>query len=187
MLQAAPEIGNRKKYPKADIRFISSSGHWSASGIYRVIEGLCDHESSQGQSAKFVLGDLMIVMEQQWVGVQLYPQLSEPGFVSQHVGICRLPKSEVNPYFALWSLRSPQGQEQLLGQRDEQGKPGLNLVEYSRSEDTNPATHRTKPHCQIPRRTADESRFLKKLQEETAEELDALMPSILSRAFSGDL
>jgi len=43
-------------------------------------------------------------------------------------GICRLPEGTSQPRFALWGLRSPHGQEQLLGQRYGQGKPGLNLA-----------------------------------------------------------
>ena len=39
-------------------------------------------------------------------------------------------------------------------------------------------------HCDIDRREAD---ALKRLQAETAAELDALLPAILNRAYKGEL
>ena len=51
----------------------------------------------------------------------------EPGFVSRHVAICRLPQAECFPELVRWGLRGPEGQAQLLSQRYGQGKPGLNL------------------------------------------------------------
>jgi type I restriction enzyme S subunit len=82
----------------------------------------------QGRSAMLQTGDVMLVITGATVGrVSTFREGLEPGFVSQHVAICRLPSEAVEPRFVLWGLRTPYGQEQLLGQRYGQGKPGLNL------------------------------------------------------------
>ncbi len=84
--------------------------------------------SEQGRIAMLQPGDLMLVITGATVGrAAVFRTGLEPGFVSQHVGICRLPKDWLEPEFALWGLRAPQGQAQLPGQRYGQGKPGLNL------------------------------------------------------------
>ncbi|MGA3240351.1 MAG: hypothetical protein ABSG03_29080 [Bryobacteraceae bacterium] len=84
---------------------------------------------AQGRSALLEEGDLMLVITGATVGrVSVFRYGLEPGFVSQHVAICRLPQADVYPEYALWGLRGPDGQAQLLGQRYGQGKPGLNLA-----------------------------------------------------------
>jgi len=90
-------------------------------------------DSSQGASALLQPGDLLLVITGATVGrCAVFPIDGEPGYVSQHVALCRLPADEIVPHYALWGLRSPDGQRQLLGQRYGQGKPGLNL-EHIRS------------------------------------------------------
>jgi type I restriction enzyme S subunit len=142
----------------------------------------------QGRSAMLQPGDLMLVITGATVGrVTVYPQGLEPGFVSQHVAICRLPANEVDPEFALWGLRSPEGQGQLLGQRYGQGKPGLNLSNIralSLPFPPIPEQRRIVAELDALQAEVDD---LKLLQAETAAELDALLPSILDRAFKGEL
>jgi type I restriction enzyme S subunit len=142
----------------------------------------------QGRSARLHHGDLMIVITGATVGrVSLFREGLEPGFVSQHVGICRLPQSEVEPEFVLWGLRAPSGQAQLLGQRYGQGKPGLNLSNIRSLSMPFP------PLAEQRRTVAELDAFQSKayalthLQAQTAMELDALMPAILDRAFKGEL
>ena len=112
-----------------------------------------------------------------------------------HVAIARSNQDRVLPEYLYAYLRGAQGQIQLRSR--EKGdwtreKIGFRLTEL------NVADMRRIP---IPLPSIVEQRrivaylddlqakvdSLKKLQEETAKELNALMPSILSRAFSGEL
>ena len=142
----------------------------------------------QGRSASLKVGDLMLVITGATVGrCAVYKEDMESGFVSQHVAICRLPAGDINPKFALWGLRSPEGQAQLIGQRYGQGKPGLNLSNVrSISLPVPPISEQQNVVLSL-----DGLQFridlLKRLQTETATELEALLPSILNKAFKGEL
>jgi type I restriction enzyme S subunit len=145
-------------------------------------------EGEQGRTAMVKHGDLMIVITGATVGrVNIFRQGLEPGFVSQHVAICRLPQNKFDPEFALWGLRGPTGQAQLLGQRYGQGKPGLNLTNIrSLSLPVPPLPEQRRVVNELDALQAQVD-ALKRLHAETAAELDALMPSILDRAFKGEL
>ena len=133
-------------------------------------------------------GDLMLVITGATVGrTCVYSKEFQPGFVSQHVAICRLPPAEVNPHFAWWGLRGAGGQAQLLGQRYGQGKPGLNLGNIrSLSLPFPPLPEQRRIVAELDALQAEVDR-LKALQVATAAELDALLPAILDRAFKGEL
>jgi type I restriction enzyme S subunit len=142
----------------------------------------------QGRTAMLQYGDLMLVITGATVGrVNVYRKGLEPGFVSQHVGICRLPQSEIDPEFALWGLRGPMGQEQLLGQRYGQGKPGLNLTNIRSLSLPIPGLAEQRRLVAEMAALQAELDALKGLQAETATELDALLPSVLDKAFRGEL
>jgi len=142
----------------------------------------------QGRIAMLHHGDLMLVITGATVGrVALYTVGLEPGFVSQHVAICRLPKDEIEPGFALWGLRGPLGQAQLLGQRYGQGKPGLNLSNIRSLRLPFPSLAEQRHVVAELDALQAEVDALKRLQTETAAELDALLPAILDRAFKGEL
>jgi len=142
----------------------------------------------QGRSAMLQSGDLMLVITGATVGrCAVFREGLEPGFVNQHVAICRLPTNEADPEFVLWGLRSPDGKSQLLAQRYGQGKPGLNLSNIRALSLPFP------PISEQRRIVAELDAFqvevdaLRRLQAETAAELDALLPSILDKAFKGEL
>lgn len=140
----------------------------------------------QGRSAMLLLGDLMLVITGATVGrCALYRENLEPGLVSQHVAICRLPKDIINPDFVLKWLNCPQGQTQLLGSRYGQGKPGLNLSNISSLSLPTPSIseqHRVVAYIDSLQVKVDS---LKRLQAETSAELDAMLPAILDMAFKG--
>jgi type I restriction enzyme S subunit len=145
-------------------------------------------DGKQGQSAFLKVGDLMIVITGATVGrVGLYTQHHEPGLVSQHVAICRLPTNRILPRFAWWGLRGPIGQEQLLGQRYGQGKPGLKLTNIQ-------LLRLPLPPIDVQEATIYELDALeakltqaKNVRRARAAEIAALVPSILDRAFRREL
>jgi type I restriction enzyme S subunit len=145
-------------------------------------------EGDQGRTAILQTGDLMLVITGATVGrATVFRTGFEPGFVSQHVGICRLPQSEILPDYALWGLRGPEGQAQLLGQRYGQGKPGLNLTNIRSITLPIPPIHEQRQTVDALETLQAQVYALKRLQAESTAELDALLPSILNQAFKGEL
>jgi len=142
----------------------------------------------QGRTALLQEGDLMLVITGATVGrVSVFRKGLEPGFVSQHVAICRLPQSDVYPEYALWGLRSPGGRAQLLGQRYGQGKPGLNLSNIRALSLPFPSLAEQRRIVADLEVIEGEVNRIKTLQAETATEIEALLPSVLSLAFTGGL
>jgi type I restriction enzyme S subunit len=142
----------------------------------------------QGRSAMLKPGDLMLVITGATVGrVAVFHDRFEPGFVNQHVAICRLPSHEVDPEFVIWGLRAPNGQAQLLGQRYGQGKPGLNLANIRQLHLPFPPLCEQRRIVEKLDRLQAQVNALKSFQRETAAELGALLPSILDKAFTGQL
>ncbi len=143
---------------------------------------------NQGRNAQLQIGDLMIVITGATVGrVTIFTEDREPGFVSQHVSICRLPKDIINPKYALWGLRGPKGQEQLICQRYGQGKPGLNLTNISNLKLPLPSLAEQHKIVKKLDKLQDKLDVIKSLQAQTAAGLDAMLPSILDKAFKGEL
>lgn len=142
----------------------------------------------QGQSARLVDGDLMIVITGATVGrVALFANAMEPGFVSQHVAICRLPLNRVNSEFVLWGLRGPDGQSQLLGQRYGQGKPGLNLENVGALSLPFPPIEEQQRVVEYLRRYGRVVEELAVEHESSAALIEGMLPSVLDQAFSGEL
>jgi type I restriction enzyme S subunit len=109
----------------------------------------------------------------------------EAGLVSQHVAVCRVSSAVFHPRFLLWGLRGTDGQEQLLGSKYGQGKPGLNLKQIG--DLSMPC-----PPIELQERIVDDLDAIQAkvdaasaLQVATAAEIDALLPSILDKAFKG--
>lgn len=157
-----------------------------------IIDGSRQHlvppSGGQGRSAQPRPGDLLIVITGATVGrVALFKASHESGFVSQHVAICRLPRDRVLPEFALWALLGPEGQRQLVGQRYGQGKPGLNLDNIRKVALPLPPIRGQQQVVEHLDRFRGCIGALRAAQGRTAAELDALTPSILDKAFKGEL
>lgn len=145
-------------------------------------------DGQQGRSAMPCIGDLLVVITGATVGrVACVGSEHEPGYVSQHVAICRLAGAHWMPRYAWWGLRLPFGQSQLVGQRYGQGKPGLNLANIRALTLPCPAVseqRRIVAELDALRTKVD---ALKTVQAARRAELDALLPAILDRAFGGAL
>ena len=128
----------------------------------------------------------MLVITGATVGrVSVFRHDLEPGFVSQHVAICRLPQSAVFPEYVLWGLRGPAGQAQLLGQRYGQGKPGLNLSNIRSLALPFPSLSEQRRIARELETVQTHVDKLRRLQTETAGQIEALLPSVLAIAFRG--
>lgn len=177
------------RYAEDGVRFyraqdLDVDGQISKAGIVRV--ALPD--SGQGRSAALQAGDLLLVITGATVGrVAVFESNMEPGLVSQHVALCRLPQDQLLPRYAWWGLRSPFGQEQLLGQRYGQGKPGLNLGNIRALVLPFPTLEKQRQVVAELDTLQVQVDALKRAQAETAAELDALLPAILDKIFRGEL
>ena len=94
-----------------------------------------------------------------------------------------MPQSEIDPDFALWGLRGPSGQEQILGQRYGQGKPGLNLENIRAIALPYPPLGTQREVVADLNALQRELQRLRVLQADRNEELSALLPSILGTSF----
>ena len=145
-------------------------------------------DSDQGKTALLEHGDLMIVITGATVGrCAVYTDDLEPGYVSQHVSICRLPQDKVLPRYALLWLLSPDGQQQLLGQRYGQGKPGLNLTNIRSIVIPVPPLDEQRRIVAYLDSVQARLASLREVQSAAGEELSALLPSVLDKAFKGEL
>lgn len=145
-------------------------------------------DSDQGRSAWLQPGDLMLVITGATVGrCALFTESAEPGYVNQHVAICRFSRPNLDPRFVLWGLRGPSGQEQLLGQRYGQGKPGLNLNNIRAIKLPIPGIAEQVRIVDYLNCVEARVNALGGLRDRTDTELSVLLPAILDRAFRGDL
>ena len=83
-------------------------------------------DGQQGRSAFVQRGDLFIVITGATVGrVALFNGSLEPGLVSQHVAICRLPSDQIQPEYALWALRCRRDRSNFLDNATARANLGL--------------------------------------------------------------
>jgi type I restriction enzyme S subunit len=118
----------------------------------------------------------------------IVPKEAEGWLINYHIIRVRVDRTRVEPRFIHWTIQASGEVEEYLGEK----------IRGATREGVNSAIVGGLP-CRIPP-IPEQLRIIeflddlqakvdavKKLKEETAEELDALMPSILSRAFSGTL
>lgn len=177
------------RYTQSGPRFyraqdISPSGRVTDDNIVQV-------EIPEGMSTRAVVreGDVLVVITGATIGrsAVITPHLPA-GLVSQHVGLIRVDRAKVEPQFLQYAMLSPAWAG---GQLDEvkygQGKPGLNLNNLRSLAFPLPPLYEQQQvvtHLNDLQARVD---VLTQLQVETAAELDALLPSVLDRAFSGEL
>ena len=178
-----------RHYQEAGVRFYRAQDIGSNNKVIKNAKVfVAPPPGEQGRSAMLLSGDLMFVITGATVGrCAIFEDNLEPGLVSQHVAICRLPADKILPEYALWSMRSPYGQSQLLGQRYGQGKPGLNLSNIRALSLPIPALPYQRRVVSYLDNLNSKVDSIKRLQAETSAELDAMLPSILDKAFRGEL
>ncbi|MGA2270583.1 MAG: restriction endonuclease subunit S [Bryobacteraceae bacterium] len=107
--------------------------------------------------------------------------------VNQAVGVISPNQECLLPDFLVHFLLSPVAQDEIHGGKVETARPNISLGDVRDLEiPTPPLPEQRRIVAELDALQA-ELHALKRLQAETAVELDALMPSILSKAFSGEL
>lgn len=186
---SGPRSWSDRCRPQAALRFYRAQdicGNGSISDSDAVF--IDPPDSNQGATARLQNGDLLIVITGATVGrVGLFEPHHLPGYVSQHVALCRLPPAAIVPRFAHWWLRSRDGSQQLLRQRYGQGKPGLNLSNIRAL--TIPVPSMDTQTSIVKRLDFIETRVNEavSLHDDLAARYAALQPSVLNRAFAGVL
>jgi len=135
----------------------------------------------EGRHARVTPGDVLVVITGATVGrVALVLPSHEPGFVSQHVALCRVPQDALVPEYLAMALLAPGGQEQLLASRYGQGKPGLNLGNVLNVRLPVPDVARQREVVAKQAAILARNRRLELLREKVATEIRALMVSTLA-------
>ncbi|MEO5630340.1 MAG: restriction endonuclease subunit S [Nitrospiraceae bacterium] len=134
------------------------------------------------------VGDIVLVREGGGTGKAALVRQGERFSLGQRVMMLRPKKDSVLPEFFLHQLLSPTIQDdQIVPLSKGSASPHLNigaLKKFSFQVPSLPDQHRIVAYLDGLQAKLDE---LKKLQSETADELAALLPSILDKAFKGDL
>lgn len=108
------------------------------------------------------------------------------GNVSREIAVIPL-RTTIEPRFAMYLLAAPSSQARMIGHVKGTSYVGINLTDVRTLQLPVP------PHAEQCRIVAylddlqEQTKALKALQSETSAELGALMPSILDRAFRGEL
>ena len=138
----------------------------------------------EGRHARVAPGDVLIVITGATVGrVAMIGPRHEPGFVSQHVALCRVSNDVLLPEYLMCALLAPLGQNQLLASRYGQGKPGLNLASLLDLRVPRPELDRQRGVVRDITLQRKRDQRLKLRRQETGVEAEALLRVALSGAF----
>jgi type I restriction enzyme S subunit len=133
------------------------------------------------------VGDVLVTITGAIGRVGVVHNFDLPCHVSQHVGLVRAP-SAISPYYLYWYLRSPSfGRSQTEGKTYGATKPGINLTNLRALQIATPPIERQQDIITYFDKLEAKIDSLKQLQSETSAEIDALLPSILDKAFKGEL
>ncbi len=134
-------------------------------------------------------GDILVVITGATIGrsAVLSPQHPQ-GLVSQHVGLVRVNGAKVNPYFLHYCILAPiWAGGQINEAKYGQGKPGLNLTNLRSLRFPLPSIKIQQCTVEHLDEVKANIERLKQRQVEAGRELGALLPSILDKAFRGEL
>ncbi len=178
---------NKAEYVQEGVPWINT-GHIEPDGSLslRWMHYITREKFDSLRSGKVQPGDLVYCLRGATLGKTAIITQFEEGAVASSLVIIR-PSAELDSRFAYWFLISPLGREQIF--RFDNGSAQPNLSANSVKKYWMPLP----PLAEQRRMVAEldglqaEADALKRLQVETAAELDALLPAILDRAFKGEL
>jgi type I restriction enzyme S subunit len=141
-----------------------------------------DIERSQAR-----IGDVLVTITGAIGRVGVVEEFDLPCHVSQHVALVRPPHS-ISPNYLYWYLQSPSfGKLQTEGKTYGATKPGINLTSLRMLQIATPPLSEQRRIVAYLDDLQARVDALKQLQAETQAELDALLPSVLDKAFRGEL
>lgn len=179
--------GGRASYPSSGIPFIRSQNvrmrEFQMEGIAFIDEAT--HKSMKGTIVQ--PNDVLLNITGASIGrVACVPDDLKEANINQHVAIIR-PTQELHPRYLMYWLSQPKIQEFINSEQKGATRQGFtkqqiekfNVLLLPLDEQ-----HRIVAHLDNLQQKVDE---LRRLQAATQKELDALMPSILAKAFAGEL
>ena len=138
------------------------------------------------RSGKVRPGDLVYCLRGATLGKTAIITQFKEGAVASSLVIIR-PSTELDSRFAYWFLISPQGREEIFQFDNGSAQPNLSADSVKKYWIPLPSlTEQRRIVAELDALHAEVD-ALKRLQAETAAELDALLPAILDRAFKGEL
>ncbi len=139
------------------------------------------------QRSQVKIGDVLVTITGAIGRVGVVRQFDLPCHVSQHVALVRPPTSIASDYL-YWYLRSPSlGRSQTEGNTYGATKPGINLTTLRMLRIAAPIINEQQRISDYLDSVQAKVDAVRRLQTETAAELDALLPAVLHRAFRGEL
>jgi type I restriction enzyme, S subunit len=134
-------------------------------------------------SRKFPKGTVVIAITGATIGVTGILEF-DACFPDSIVGL-ESKSGVVIPEFLYWALEY--AKQAALDEATQTTQPNINLKNLERLRIPIPSLHAQRYAVTYLDDLQAKADTLKKLQEETAEEINALLPAILARAFSGEL
>ena len=179
--------GGRASYPANGIPFIRSQNvrmrEFQMEGIAFI--DVKTHENMKGTKVR--PNDVLLNITGASIGrVACVPSNVTEANVNQHVAIIR-PTEKITPRYLMYWLSQPAVQEFINSEQKGATRQGFTKQQIEKFElPVLPLSeqHRIIAYLDGLQAKVDE---LRRLQDETQQELDALMPSILAKAFGGEL
>jgi type I restriction enzyme S subunit len=179
--------GGRDVYPTSGVPFIRSLNVRMRRFQWDDIAFISEEMHARMSGTRVHPGDVLLNITGASIGrVACAPDDVEEGNVNQHVAIIR-PRQELEPRFLMYWLSQPAIQEFINSEQKGATRQGFTKAQIEAFEiplPLLPEQHRIVSYLDGLQTQVD---ALKHLQAETAAELNALLPSILDRAFKGQL
>jgi len=179
--------GGRATYPTEGIPFIRSLNVRMRRFQWDDIAFITEETHTRMSSTRVRPKDVLLNITGASIGrVACAPDDVEEGNVNQHVAIIR-PTQELEPRFLMYWLSQPAIQEFINSEQKGATRQGFTKAQIEAFEIPLPILPEQRRIVGELDALQAEVDALKRLQAETAAELDGLLPSVLDRAFKGEL
>jgi type I restriction enzyme S subunit len=178
---------NKVEYVQEGVPWINT-GHIEPDGSLslRWMHYITREKFDSLRSGKVRPGDLVYCLRGATLGKTAIITQFDEGAVASSLVIIR-PSTELDSRFAYWFLISPLGREQIFRFDNGSAQPNLSANSVKKYWIPFPSLAEQRRIVAELDALQAEVDALKRLQAETAAEMDALLPSILDRAFKGEL
>ena len=179
--------GGRAVYPTSGIPFIRSMNVRMRRFQWDDIAFISSDTHKQMSGTRVRPRDVLLNITGASIGrVACAPSDLQEANVNQHVAIIR-PKQEVEPSFLMYWLSQPAIQDFINDEQKGATRQGFTKAQIQAFDIPLPPVPEQRRIVAELDALQAEVDALKRLQAETAKELDALLPAILDRAFKGEL